>query len=265
MSSNILDKIAESRRAGIEAEMKSIPLDALKAVCAARKPAIDSYARLSGWPHSTRAIISEIKRKSPSKGELAPGLNPALLAAAYEEGGAFAISCLVEPVFFGGGLADLDAVRGAVSIPVLYKDFIVDPYQLWQARAHGADLALLIAALLGPELADYLNEAERAGVTALVEVHDEEELRLAADAGASLIGVNNRNLKTFEVDLAVSERLIPMMPAGTLAVAESGIVTTGDMDRLAKAGARAFLIGETLVRSPDPCGELRKLAEVELP
>lgn len=265
MSSTILDKIAESRRAGIAAEKAAIPLDALKAVCAARKPAVDAYARLSGWPDSTRAVISEIKRKSPSKGELAPGLNPALLAAAYEKGGAFAISCLVEPVFFGGGLADLDTVRGAVSIPVLYKDFIVDPYQLWQARAHGADLALLIAALLGPELADYLKEAERAGVTALVEVHDEEELRLAVDGGASLIGVNNRNLKTFEVDLAVSERLIPMMPAGTLAVAESGIVTTGDMDRLAKAGARAFLIGETLVRSADPCGELRKLAKVELP
>lgn len=260
MSLTILDKIAETRRARIDAEKAALPLEAVKAICAARKPAIDVRARLANWPKETRAIIAEFKRKSPSKGDLAPGLDPAAVASSYEKGGALAISCLVEPDWFGGGLADLDGVRGAVSIPVLYKDFIIDPYQLWQARAHGADMALLIAALLGAELGAYLAEAERAGITVLVEVHDEEELKLAVDSGSKLIGVNNRNLKTFAVDLAVSERLIPTMPAGTLAVAESGIATAADMGRLEKAGARAFLIGETLVKAADPGGELQKLA-----
>lgn len=260
MKGTILDKIAQTRRVRIEAEKAALPLGALKAVAAARKPALDPLARLRNWPESTFAIISEIKRKSPSKGELAPDLNPAALAGAYEAGGAFAISCLVEPDYFGGGLADLDAVRAAVSIPVLYKDFIVDHYQLWQARAHGADVALLIAGLLREELGGYLAEAARAGVAVLVEVHDEEELKLAVDAGATFIGVNNRNLKTFEVDLATTERLIPLMPAGMLAVAESGIAAVEDMERLAMAGAKAFLIGETLVKSANPGQELRKLA-----
>lgn len=260
MNGTILDKIAQTRRERINAEKAALPLDALKATAAARNPSQDALARLRGWPEGTRAIISEIKRKSPSKGELAPDLNPAALAASYEVGGAFAISCLVEPDYFGGGLADLDTVRAAVSIPVLYKDFIIDPYQLWQARAHGADIALLIAGLLREELGGYLAEAAVAGVAALVEVHDEEELKLAVDAGAAFIGVNNRNLKTFKVDLATSERLIPLMPAGTLAVAESGIVTVEDMERLANAGAKAFLIGETLVKSANPESELRNLA-----
>lgn len=260
MTATILDRIAEKRRERIAEEMVALPLAAVREAALALPPAIDAVDRLRRWPTASRAIISEIKRKSPSKGELAPNLNPALLAKAYEEGGAFAISCLVEPDFFGGGLADLDAVRKSVAIPVLYKDFVVHPYQLWQARAHGADMVLLIAALLGAELGDYHAEAVEAGLVPLVEIHDEEELGLAVNAGARLIGVNNRNLKTFAVDLATSERLIPLMPLGTLAVAESGISTAAEMERLAKAGTKAFLIGETFVRSTDPGAELRKLA-----
>lgn len=263
MTSTILDEIAQKRALRIEAEKRALPLEAVKAAAKSRAPALDAARLLAEWDGGTRAIIAEFKRKSPSKGVLAPHIEPAPLAKAYEGAGAFAISCLVEPDYFGGGLADLDAVRSAVKIPVLYKDFIVDPYQLWQARARGADMALLIAALLGEKLGEYLAEAKQAGVTALVEIHDEAELRLAADAGARLIGVNNRNLKTFAVDLAVSERLIPQFPAGALAVAESGIATAADMERLERAGAKAFLIGETFVKAADPGAALAALAKKE--
>lgn len=259
--STILDEIAAKRRVRIAAEKEGVSLAQLTIQAENLPPPRDVCGILRRFPASRRALIAEVKRSSPSKGDLNTGLDPAALASAYKRGGAFAISVLVEPDYFGGSLSDLIAVRAAVDIPVLYKDFIVDPYQLWQARAFGADLALLIVALLGPEVGDYLAYAREAGVTALVEVHDEEELALALDAGAELIGVNNRNLKTFATDLAVSERLIPRFRTTTLAVAESGIETPADVRRLAAAGAKAFLVGESLVRSGNPEEAVRALAE----
>jgi indole-3-glycerol phosphate synthase len=259
---DILSVIAASRLARVEEARRSVSEEALRARAATLPPARDVLGRLAAWSPATRAVIAEVKRRSPSKGPLAPGLDAGKLAAAYERAGAFAVSCLTEPDHFGGSLSDLDAVRAAVDLPVLYKDFVADPYMVWEARAHGADLVLLIAALLGKKTRRYLELAREAGLTALVEVHDEPELDLALDAGANLIGVNNRSLKTFRVDLAVGEKLLRSLPPGVPGVAESGIRGTDDMDRLAAAGARAFLIGETFVTAADPGAELRKLAEV---
>jgi indole-3-glycerol phosphate synthase len=257
----ILDRIARIRARRV-AEQKLLVSEATcRELAGAMPPKRDVVAALLGWPADKRAIISEIKRRSPSKGDLALDLDPASLAREYEEAGAFAISVLVEPDFFGGSLADLDAARSATECFVLYKDFVVDPYQLFEARAHGADMALLIAALLGSELKHYVELATEAGVEPLVEVHDEAELALALESGAKLVGVNNRNLKTFVTDLAVGERLIPRMPPGVVAVAESGMNTVADLDRLEAAGARAFLIGEALVTSGKPLQKLRKLVE----
>jgi len=261
LKTTFLERIALLRRQRIDAEKAACGIGEVKRLAGGMPPALDAIALLDRWPTGRRAIIAEVKRHSPSKGVLNADLDAADLAGAYERGGAFAVSCLIEPDFFGGGLTDLAAVRRSVSIPVLYKDFIVDPYQLWQARACGADLALLIVALLGPDLGDYLTEAAEAGMGTLVEVHDEEELKLALDAGAPFIGVNNRNLKTFETDLAVGERLMGLMPPGVKSVAESGMKSRSDMDRMAKAGANAFLIGESLVTSPDPEKALKALAE----
>ncbi len=257
----VLDQIVLRRRERIEAESLSVPLELLKEEAARRPRALPVLDRLSAVRRERRALIAEIKRKSPSKGELSPSLDAGKLARAYEMGGAFAVSCLVEPDYFGGGLKDLDAARNAISIPLLYKDFVIDPYQVWQARAHGADMVLLIVALLGEKVGNYLAIAEEAGIQALVEVHDEKEAEAAVRAGATLIGVNNRDLKTFAVDLGVSERIIPSLPHGVTAVAESGIFTTADAARLEEAGAAAFLVGESLVKSGDPEGAVRKLSE----
>ena len=217
------------------------------------------YARLKQWPAGQRAVVAEIKRRSPSKGPLRPDLAPADLARSYAAAGALAISVLTEPDHFGGSLADLDAVRAAVDIPVLYKDFVVDPYQLWEARAHGADLVLLIAALLGDGTAEYVAAAREIGLEPLVEVHDGLELEIALRSGARFVGVNNRNLKTFHTDLAVSRELLPRIPNGIFGVAESGMRTAGELDDLARAGAAAFLIGEALVTAEDPGAALAAL------
>ncbi len=257
----ILDKIAEARLIRVEADRKIRPEGYLRDLAQKRGPTLDPLEILSQWPTNRRAVISEVKRRSPSKGDIAPGIDAGEVAAAYERGGAFAISCLVESDFFGGSIEDLQAVRKAVKIPVLYKDFVADPYQILEARAFGADMVLLIVALLGEKTGEYLSLAKESGLTPLVEVHDEEELKVALEAGSGLAGVNNRNLKTFEVDLAVGERLISMIPPDVYAVGESGIKDTADMDRLEHAGAKAFLIGETLVKSPDPAAALAKLVK----
>jgi len=199
------------------------------------------------------AVIAEIKRASPSKGAIAPALDAAARARAYERAGADAVSVLTEPTRFAGSLADLEAVAGSVTLPVLRKDFIVDPYQIWEAAAAGAAAVLLIAAALdGDELAALLGECAAIGLDALVEVHDEDDLLRAELAGARLVGVNNRDLRTLAVDLATTERLAPLASAGTLLVAESGITTAADAERVARAGARALLVGEALVRAPQP-------------
>ncbi len=190
-------------------------------------------------------MIAECKRRSPSKGVLAATYDPVAIARSYEAGGAVAISVLTEPTFFDGALEHLAAVRHAVSLPLLRKDFIVDDYQLFEARANGADAILLIVAALDQATLGRLQQrAWDLGLAALVEVHDEEELTRATDAGARIIGVNNRNLRTLSVDTEASYRLAMRMPKGVIAVSESGLQTRDDVDRLSAAGYQAFLIGE---------------------
>jgi len=199
------------------------------------------------------AVISEIKRRSPSKGDLAIGLDPAVLAQHYEAGGAACLSVLTDVEFFGGSAADLAAARAACSLPVLRKDFTVSAHDVCDARLMGADCVLLIAAALDQdELVSFLALAQRIGLDALVEIHDEPELQRAIDAGADLIGVNQRDLVTFTVDTARAVRMAPQMPDGVVRVAESGITGPEDAAVLAAAGYHAVLVGEHLVTSGDP-------------
>jgi indole-3-glycerol phosphate synthase len=198
------------------------------------------------------AVISEIKRRSPSKGDLDPTLDPVAVARDYEAGGASCVSVLTDEVFFGGSRADLIAARAACALPVLRKDFTVGPLDVCDARIMGADAVLLIvAALADGELADLLSLARDLDLAPLVEVHDEPELDRALAVGADLIGVNQRDLRTFEVDRVRALRMGERMPDGVVAVAESGIRDAADVERLAAAGYTAVLVGETLVRSAD--------------
>ena len=206
------------------------------------------------------AIIAEIKQASPSKGTLTADYHPDRIAKAYEEGGAAALSVLTDEKYFRGSLADLESARSAVSIPLLRKDFTIDAYHVHEAAARGADAILLIAAILTErELRDFRELAAQYQMDALIEVHDEEELKAAVGSGAHIIGVNNRNLNTFDVDLAISLRLAENMPAGVLKVAESGIHSRPDVERLLDAGYQALLVGEHLMKSADPVQALRAL------
>ena len=206
------------------------------------------------------AIIAEIKKASPSKGILTHDFVPARIARAYHSGGAAALSVLTDEAFFHGSLADLQDARDAVPLPVLRKDFTIDASQILEAAAHGADAILLIAAILSArQMRDFREAAARYRLSALVEVHNRRELDAAIDAGADLIGVNNRNLSTFEVTLDTSLSLAEHLPAGALAVSESGIHSAADIVRLSAAGYHAFLVGEHLMKSPDPAEALRAL------
>ena len=199
-----------------------------------------------------RSLIAEVKRRSPSRGPLAPGLNAAAQAKRYEAAGAAAVSVLTDPDHFDGSLDDLIAVRAGIDLPVLRKDFLLDPAQLWEARAAGADAVLLIVAVLGAEnLKAMLAAAATAGVDALVEVHDADEARIARDAGAAVIGVNNRDLSTFETDLGVAERLAPLVQSA-VSVAESGVSDRTGATRMWDLGYDAILVGEALVTSQEP-------------
>jgi indole-3-glycerol phosphate synthase len=207
-------------------------------------------------------VIAEHKRRSPSRGTIREDLRAADVAQAYEAAGAAALSVLTDEPFFGGRLEHLVAARAATSLPVLRKDFIVDRWQVWEARAAGADAVLLIVAALDDRtLRDLLLVSQEAGMDALVEVHDRLELDRALEAGAQLVGVNNRNLKTMEVSLETSLLLAPALPEGVLAVAESGIRSGDDVRRLRETGFSAFLIGESLMGAPDPGAALRSLLE----
>jgi len=206
------------------------------------------------------AIIAEVKKASPSKGVLSADFDPPRIACAYERGGAAALSVLTDAPYFQGSLADLQAARAAVGIPVLRKDFTIATSQILEAAAKGADAILLIAAILRErELRDFRESAGRYGLSALVEVHDRRELDSAIASGATLIGVNNRNLHTFEVRLETSLELAQHMPTGALLVSESGIHNAADIARLRTAGYSAFLVGEHLMKSPDPAEALRAL------
>jgi indole-3-glycerol phosphate synthase len=205
-------------------------------------------------------VIAECKRRSPSRGVLAADYDPAAIASGYERGGAAAISVLTEPTFFDGALEHLAAVRRAVERPLLRKDFIVDEYQLHEARAAGADAVLLIvAALEQGDLKRLQATAHALGLAVLVEVHDEDELSRAIDAGARIVGVNNRNLRTLAVDVKASFRLAAEMPAGVVAVSESGLQSRAELEQLTAAGYRAFLIGERFMTDPNPAAAVAAL------
>jgi indole-3-glycerol phosphate synthase len=235
------------------------PLDALEARALHAAPRGPVFERRLARQGVTN-VIAECKRRSPSKGVLAAEYDPVAIAQRYEHGGAAAISVLTEPSFFDGSLEHLSAVRAAVEIPILRKDFVVDEYQLFEARAAGADAVLLIVAAL-PQAALVALQARAwdMGLATLVEVHDEEELSRAIDSGARVIGVNNRNLRTLAVDLQASDRLAARMPAHVVAVSESGLRSREELDRLAAAGYRAFLIGERFMTAPDPAAAIREL------
>lgn len=257
---SVLDDIVAGVREDLEARRAHVSEDELRARLLDVPPPRDPM------PHFRRrgsSVIAEVKRRSPSKGDLADIPDPGALAAAYERGGAAAISVLTEQRRFGGSLADLDEVRAAVTTPVLRKDFVVDSYQLLEARAHGADLALLIVAALPGDQLDRLHDAARElGLTPLVEVHDEPEAERAVALGAALVGVNARNLKTLEVDRATFGKVAPMLPEDVVRVAESGIGSPDDVRRFVGEGAGVVLVGEALVRDGDPEGAVRAMTGV---
>ena len=261
MSADLLGTIVAATRRIVEVREQVEPLPVLR----------DRVSRLgsgagAGRFHQALArpdrvnVIAECKRRSPSRGVLRPEYDPVAIARAYAEAGAAAISVLTEPTFFDGSLDHLRAVRAAVAVPVLRKDFIVSEYQILEAKAAGADAVLLIVAALDPvELRALAGCAADFGLDALVEVHDAGELRVAIDAGARIVGVNNRNLRTLEVDVKASEAVIEQMPPDVIAVSESGLRTADDLARLRERGYRAFLIGERLMTVPDPGQALREL------
>ncbi len=241
--------------ADAEQRRESRDIARLEADAAARPRALDALAAFA--PADRVKIIAEVKRASPSRGPLAEIADPAALAVSYQTGGACAISVLTEGRRFGGSLADLEAVRGAVDIPVLRKDFIGDPYQVLEARAAGADLVLLIVAALDQRrLAELHDLVGRLGMTALVETHDADEVQRALDVGAAVIGVNARDLSTFELDRELFGRLADRIPSGVVRVAESAVTVPADVAHYRAAGADVVLVGEALVTGADPVSTL---------
>jgi indole-3-glycerol phosphate synthase len=250
----VLDDINAGVREDMEARQRLVTLAELKERAAAAAPARDAWAALGGPSDRTQLkVIAEIKRRSPSKGDLASIADPASLAVQYADGGAAVISVLTEQRRFNGSLADLDAVRAAVDIPLLRKDFMVDEYQIWEARAHGADLILLIvASLTDAQLGEYSALSRELGMNVLVETHTPGEVERAVAAGARIIGVNVRNLKTLDVDRSVFADLAAGIPAGALVVGESGVRGVDDVRHYAANGANAVLVGEALVSHATP-------------
>ncbi len=257
LKGTVLKKIMHARVHELIGAQSKLPAVCLESVLD-RAPEVRPFkkALLSRSP----AIIAEIKKASPSAGVIRRDFEPVNIAREYQASGAAALSVITEVSHFQGGLEILATLRWEAGLPLLRKDFIIDPYQILEGRRAGADAVLLIAALLDADRLKNLRlEAERLGMDALIEVHNEAELRLALDAGASLIGVNNRDLRTFEVSLDVSLRLALMLPKNAVAVAESGIRSSEDIRRLSSAGYRGFLVGEHLMRSPSPGLALKKL------
>jgi indole-3-glycerol phosphate synthase len=246
----VLDEILDGVRADLAERQAAVSLDALKKMAVHAPSPRDGFAALRGQGVS---VIAEVKRSSPSKGALAAIADPAALAADYESGGAAVISVLTEKRRFGGDIDDLAQVRNRVEVPVLRKDFIVTSYQLWEARAYGADLVLLIVAALEQQaLISLVERAESIGLTPLVEVHTEEELTRAVDAGARVIGVNARDLTTLQVDRSTFARIAPQVPSNIIKIAESGVRGPHDLLAYASSGADAVLVGESLVTGKDP-------------
>ncbi|HEX3017499.1 MAG TPA: indole-3-glycerol phosphate synthase TrpC [Caproicibacter sp.] len=253
----ILEEIAEKRKIQLQREMNAIPFDAIKK--AAEK--VGAPKNFKGALRKSRlSVIAEVKKASPSKGLICPGFHPAEIAEHYEDAGADALSVLTEEAYFQGSSQVLREVRAVVSLPILRKDFVISPYQIYEARAIGADAVLLIAALLDADtLKEYKKTADSLGLACLMEAHNEAELEKVLSAGAEIVGINNRDLKTFRVDLGTTARLAKLVPPECVLVSESGVTSHADMEAAQKAGADAVLIGETLMRSGDPVATLREL------
>ena len=261
MAADLLETIVAATRRIVEVRGAKEPLAALAERAAAMPSGAGRFqAALSRTDRIN--VIAECKRRSPSRGVLREDYDPVTIAAGYVAGGAAAISVLTEPTFFDGSLDHLRAVRAAVTVPLLRKDFVVSEYQLLEAKAAGADAVLLIVAALRPaELKVLHDHARRHGLDVLVEAHDATELSIAIDAGARIIGVNNRNLRTLQVDVHASETLIARMPAEVIAVSESGLKTAADLARLKGLGYRAFLIGERFMTAAEPGLEVKGLLD----
>ena len=252
-----LDEIVHTRRAAVAERKRSVPVDQFRDLAARRDGRRDFALALRTVK---RAIIAEFKRASPSAGLLARDADPSVVAQAYERGGAAAISVVTEPAFFDGSLDDLRRARSATKLPVLCKDFIVDEYQLWEAAAAGADAVLLIAAVLDDlHLSLFVQRAALLGLTVVAEVHDETDARRAARARAAIVGVNNRDLRTFEVDVRTALRIRSSIPSRCLTIAESGYCAPEEIALCFSAGFDAVLVGESLMRAPDPAAALRRL------
>ena len=257
----VLDEIVAHKRAELVGHKAGRPLAALVAACRSLQPARDFEAALRPGPGEPVRLIAEVKRGSPSRGLFRADLDPVAQAQIYAGAGAAAVSVLTDAKYFHGSVDDLVAVRAAVPVPVLRKEFVVDEYQLWEARAAGADAALLIvAALDDAALRDLLSAAKGVGLAALVEVHTADELDRALRVDAPVIGVNNRDLQTLTTSLAPSLALLPHIPPGRLAVSESGLASGADVARVAAAGAHAVLVGETLLRARDVAAKVRELS-----
>ena len=257
-SGTILDTIIENKRLEVAAAKKSVSLEALSGLAPSSPAPRDFAAAIN--PSRGLGIIAEIKHASPSKGIFREDFDPVAIGKGYEAGGAAALSVLTDEKFFRGSLSYLEAVKREVSIPLLRKDFTIDPYQVYESRVRGADAILLIVAALEQSLlVELLTLARALDLGVLVEVHDEAELERALSAGSDVVGINNRDLRTFEVDLGVSVRLSRMIPDGVTIVAESGISSGGDIKKLRDEGVHVFLIGETFMKAPEPGKELKKL------
>ncbi|HMO51103.1 MAG TPA: indole-3-glycerol phosphate synthase TrpC [Kiritimatiellia bacterium] len=256
---NWLEKILDHKRGEVAAWKRETPLDLLREEAARSVSPPDFREALLSRPIG---LIAEVKRRSPSAGIIRDPFEPAAIARAYEAGGAQALSVLMDQEFFGGGPEPFRAVRAAVSLPLLYKEFVIDRWQVWHAATLGASAVLLIVAALEPdELSGLMEDIATAGMQALVEVHDEAETAVAVERGAAILGINNRNLKTFTTDLETTGRLRAVIPADRLVVSESGIRTAEDVVRLRAIGADALLVGEHLLREPDVTKAVRNLME----
>jgi indole-3-glycerol phosphate synthase len=257
MNKDLLKKIVDYKRQELESVRRKASLKDVRAMAEDAAPARGFRDALS---KPGVRIIAELKKASPSAGVIRPDFNPAAIAASYEDNGAACLSTLTDEHFFQGSLTHLESVRARVKIPLLRKDFTLDAYHVYEARAHGADAVLLIARILeDAQIKDYAALAQDLGMAALVEVHEEREMDRAKKAGAVLIGINNRNLDTLSVDLETTVRLAPLAPKEALLVGESGISAPDHVRKLKSAGVTAFLIGESLLRDPDPGRKLKEL------
>ncbi|MEW6512068.1 MAG: indole-3-glycerol phosphate synthase TrpC [Bacteroidota bacterium] len=257
---NFLAAILEEKAAEVAARREGLPVESMRNSASFVRPCVSLASALCKGSFN---VIAEVKRASPSRGLIRQDFDPVSISRAYVEAGACAVSVLTDSRFFQGSIAHLEEVRTAVAVPILRKDFIIHPYQLYESRHAGADAVLLIVAALGrSQLTELRCEAQELGLECLVEVHSEEELRTAIECGARLIGINNRDLRTFAVNVNTTLRLAPLVPPDAICVSESGITGRSDLAALVNAGVRAVLIGEAFMREPDPGDALRRFLAV---